>query len=117
MHLNIHDGTWKATSTDIHHHIHLLTNSNCTLSHAGASTSATPPLPADPPHPDWTCPISLCIMVDPVMLPDSGITYERAAIQRWIDMGDLMCPVTRTYAVVAWLVQENCSEIPTILIP
>ncbi|KAG6494486.1 U-box domain-containing protein 8-like [Zingiber officinale] len=42
---------------------------------------------------DFRCPISLEVMTDPVIL-SSGHTFDRSSIQRWIDSGNLTCPVT-----------------------
>ena len=42
------------------------------------------------------CPISKQVMEDPVMLKDSGITYERASIEEWLRRGHKKDPVTRT---------------------
>lgn len=42
---------------------------------------------------EFECPMSMSIMRDPVII-ESGITYERAEIQRWFDAGHNTCPVT-----------------------
>ncbi|XP_024518834.1 U-box domain-containing protein 4 [Selaginella moellendorffii] len=47
------------------------------------------PIPAD-----FRCPLSLELMVDPVIVA-SGQTYERAYIQRWLEQGNFSCPKTR----------------------
>lgn len=47
-----------------------------------------------PPPVDLCCPITRQLMADPVMLVDSSQTYERAAIQEWLDRGNLKDPVT-----------------------
>ncbi|XP_042022151.1 U-box domain-containing protein 27-like isoform X1 [Salvia splendens] len=44
-----------------------------------------------PPH--FRCPISLDIMKSPVSL-STGVTYDRASIQRWLDAGNNTCPAT-----------------------
>ncbi|EOA12989.1 hypothetical protein CARUB_v10025974mg [Capsella rubella] len=44
--------------------------------------------------PDFRCSLSLELMTDPVIVA-SGQTYERVFIQKWIDMGLLVCPITR----------------------
>ncbi|CAD6250758.1 unnamed protein product [Miscanthus lutarioriparius] len=41
----------------------------------------------------FRCPISLDVMRSPVSLC-TGITYERASIQRWLDSGNTTCPAT-----------------------
>ncbi|KAL8102427.1 putative E3 ubiquitin-protein ligase LIN-1 [Apium graveolens] len=43
---------------------------------------------------DFVCPITSYIFDDPVTL-ETGQTYERKAIQEWIDRGNLTCPITR----------------------
>ncbi|KAF2945185.1 hypothetical protein DAI22_02g199200 [Oryza sativa Japonica Group] len=41
----------------------------------------------------FRCPISLDVMRSPVSLC-TGVTYDRASIQRWIDSGNTTCPAT-----------------------
>ncbi|KAG6502120.1 hypothetical protein ZIOFF_042009 [Zingiber officinale] len=43
---------------------------------------------------DFCCPLSLNLMSDPVIV-ESGQTYERAFIQKWLDQGIDVCPRTR----------------------
>ncbi|KAF8082020.1 hypothetical protein N665_0853s0030 [Sinapis alba] len=43
---------------------------------------------------DFCCPLSLKLMTDPVIVA-SGQTYERAFIEKWFDMGLMVCPKTR----------------------
>lgn len=43
---------------------------------------------------DFSCPISLELMRDPVIV-STGQTYERSFIQRWIDCGNHTCPKTQ----------------------
>jgi hypothetical protein len=47
----------------------------------------------DPPV-DLRCPITCALLVDPVILVDSAQTYERTAIQEWLDRGNRKDPVT-----------------------
>ncbi|KAL1195159.1 U-box domain-containing protein 8 [Cardamine amara subsp. amara] len=54
---------------------------------------------------DFRCPISLEIMSDPVIL-QSGHTFDRVSIQRWIDSGNRTCPITKLP------LSENPSLIP-----
>ncbi|KAG0484879.1 hypothetical protein HPP92_008958 [Vanilla planifolia] len=42
----------------------------------------------------FRCPLSLRIMTDPVIVA-SGQTYERSFIQKWLDSGLTICPMTR----------------------
>ncbi|CAN1270457.1 U-box domain-containing protein 3 [Linum perenne] len=44
--------------------------------------------------PYFRCPLSLELMLDPVIVA-SGQTYERSAIQKWLDHGLTVCPKTR----------------------
>ncbi|CAD6263769.1 unnamed protein product [Miscanthus lutarioriparius] len=41
----------------------------------------------------FRCPISLDVMRSPVSLC-TGVTYDRASIQRWLDSGNATCPAT-----------------------
>lgn len=43
---------------------------------------------------DFVCPITSNIFDDPVTL-ETGQTYERKAIQEWLDRGNSTCPITR----------------------
>ncbi|XP_071689321.1 putative E3 ubiquitin-protein ligase LIN-1 [Rutidosis leptorrhynchoides] len=45
------------------------------------------------PPKDFVCPITKLIFNDPVTL-ETGQTYEREAIQEWIDRGNSTCPIT-----------------------
>ncbi|KAG0486684.1 hypothetical protein HPP92_008779 [Vanilla planifolia] len=42
----------------------------------------------------FRCPLSLRMMTDPVIVA-SGQTYERSFIQKWLDSGLTICPMTR----------------------
>ncbi|OAY29337.1 U-box domain-containing protein 21 [Manihot esculenta] len=42
---------------------------------------------------DFRCPISLDLMKDPVTL-STGITYDRENIEKWIESGNVTCPIT-----------------------
>ncbi|KAG1335071.1 RING-type E3 ubiquitin transferase [Cocos nucifera] len=46
------------------------------------------------PPKDFICPITSHIFDDPVTL-ETGQTYERKAIQEWLDRGKSTCPITR----------------------
>ncbi|GAQ78929.1 hypothetical protein KFL_000210150 [Klebsormidium nitens] len=54
------------------------------------SVLVPPPQPPD----EFRCPVSLDLMADPVIL-DSGHTFERAYIQKWLDDGHRTCPISR----------------------
>ncbi|CAO2199698.1 unnamed protein product [Urochloa humidicola] len=43
---------------------------------------------------DFVCPITSQLFEDPVTL-ETGQTYERRAIQEWLDRGNATCPITR----------------------
>lgn len=46
------------------------------------------------PPKDFVCPITSQLFDDPVTL-ETGQTYERTAIQEWLDRGNVTCPITR----------------------
>ncbi|KAF5455763.1 hypothetical protein F2P56_025309 [Juglans regia] len=46
------------------------------------------------PPKDFVCPITSHIFCDPVTL-ETGQTYERKAIQEWLERGNETCPITR----------------------
>ncbi|KAJ0709922.1 putative U box domain, armadillo-like helical, Zinc finger, RING/FYVE/PHD-type [Helianthus annuus] len=46
------------------------------------------------PPKDFVCPITTHIFSDPVTL-ETGQTYERKAIQQWLERGNSTCPITR----------------------
>ncbi|PIN12300.1 G protein beta subunit-like protein [Handroanthus impetiginosus] len=46
------------------------------------------------PPKDFVCPITTHVFEDPVTL-ETGQTYERRAIQEWLDRGNSTCPITR----------------------
>ena len=43
---------------------------------------------------DLRCPITYQLLRDPVILVDSHQTYERSAIQEWLDRGNRKDPIT-----------------------
>lgn len=43
---------------------------------------------------DLRCPITYQLLRDPVVLADSGQTYEREAIQEWLDRGNMKDPLS-----------------------
>lgn len=47
-----------------------------------------------PPPKDFVCPITTHVFDDPVTL-ETGQTYERRAIQEWLERGNSTCPITR----------------------
>ncbi|KAL6840299.1 hypothetical protein ACP4OV_030109 [Aristida adscensionis] len=77
------------------------------------------PIPAD-----FCCPLSLEIMSDPVIV-ESGQTYERVFIRKWLDLGYNVCPKTRQTLVHTNLIPnytvkqliENWSEIHGVMLP
>ncbi|XP_027774066.1 putative E3 ubiquitin-protein ligase LIN-1 isoform X2 [Solanum pennellii] len=46
------------------------------------------------PPKDFVCPITTHVLEEPVTL-ESGQTYERKAIQEWLERGNATCPITR----------------------
>ncbi|KAL2333718.1 hypothetical protein Fmac_014931 [Flemingia macrophylla] len=63
------------------------------LNHGHYTTPANELGRPTPPE-GYTCPISLRLMYDPVVI-DSGETYERMWIQKWFDEGHTICPKTK----------------------
>ena len=43
--------------------------------------------------PSFSCPLTFDVMRDPVMLAETGQTYEREEIERWLSNNDT-CPST-----------------------
>ncbi|CAK7346388.1 unnamed protein product [Dovyalis caffra] len=52
------------------------------------------PKSGTPIPPYFRCPLSLELMLDPVIVA-SGQTYDRVSIQKWLDQGLTICPRTR----------------------
>ncbi|KAK9863000.1 hypothetical protein WJX84_009236 [Apatococcus fuscideae] len=63
-----------------------------TASHSLTSTVSSS-LPATPPK-EFVCPISGDLMADPVLLVETGMTFDRASIQEWLGRGNQTCPLT-----------------------
>ncbi|KAI9192181.1 hypothetical protein LWI28_019302 [Acer negundo] len=62
--------------------------------HRMADTGNPPGSVKQTPPKDFVCPITSNVFDDPVTL-ETGQTYERKAIQEWIDRGNSTCPITR----------------------
>ena len=58
----------------------------------------------EPPD-EFVCPISMEVMVEPVLAAD-GFTYERQAIEQWFELGHRSSP--RTGAVYAYTLSKAC---------
>ena len=54
----------------------------------------------------FICPLTLDIMVDPVM-DRYGHSYERSAIRSWINLGNQNCPLTRRELKPSQLVRNS----------
>ncbi|CAJ1942539.1 unnamed protein product [Sphenostylis stenocarpa] len=83
-----------ATANSVHesqriHHV----RSDQYLNHDQYRTHANDLGRLTPPE-EYTCPISLRLMYDPVVIA-SGETYERMWIQKWFDEGNIVCPKTK----------------------
>lgn len=66
----------------------------CAALAASVAASSSQPLHVGPQPPqEYLCPISQQIMVNPVVLHETGHSYEAANIGRWLDMHST-CPVT-----------------------
>lgn len=59
---------------------------------AGDGTRDSPAEIVIPAH--FRCPISLDMMKDPVTL-STGITYDRESIEKWLEAGNMTCPMTK----------------------
>ncbi|KAL2503974.1 BRCA1-A complex subunit BRE [Abeliophyllum distichum] len=62
--------------------------------------------PQSRPPKDFVCPITGQIFNDPVTL-ETGQTYERKAIQEWMNRGNTTCPITRQPLSAASLPKTN----------
>lgn len=62
--------------------------------------------PNSRPPKDFVCPITGQIFNDPVTL-ETGQTYERKAIQEWVNRGNTSCPITRQPLSAASLPKTN----------
>ncbi|XP_039124165.1 putative E3 ubiquitin-protein ligase LIN-2 [Dioscorea cayenensis subsp. rotundata] len=69
------------------------TSSETTCYQMFDSDSILPTGKSTPPK-DFVCPITSNIFDDPVTL-ETGQTYERKAIQEWLERGNSTCPITR----------------------
>lgn len=49
-----------------------------------ASTSSTSTMPSNAPPSAFICPISLAVMEDPVQVNETGISYDRAPLEQWL---------------------------------
>ncbi|CAK8562245.1 unnamed protein product [Lathyrus sativus] len=68
-------------------------NSEPYLNHDHYETPASELSRVAPPE-EYTCPISLRLMFDPVVIA-SGETCERMWVQKWFDEGNVICPKTK----------------------
>ncbi|XVE96847.1 hypothetical protein REPUB_Repub02eG0258400 [Reevesia pubescens] len=79
--------------------IQSLENSSQHGSDEGSHSNVSLPLsekltPQSRPPKDFVCPITGQIFIDPVTL-ETGQTYERKAIEEWLNRGNTTCPITR----------------------
>ncbi|KAL0351756.1 UNVERIFIED_CONTAM: putative E3 ubiquitin-protein ligase LIN-1 [Sesamum calycinum] len=75
------------------------------LSYVSSPTSEVLNTQSRPPK-DFVCPITGQIFNDPVTL-ETGQTYERKAIQEWMNRGNTTCPITRQPLSAASLPKTN----------
>ncbi|KAL3520584.1 hypothetical protein ACH5RR_018733 [Cinchona calisaya] len=64
--------------------------------------------PLNPP-PEFICPLSGHLMIDPVIISSSGVTFERLFIENWLKDGNWTCPQTGQLLF-------NTTPIPNLLI-
>eukprot|EP01018_Ginkgo_biloba_P018780 Gb_32193 [translate_table: standard] len=62
--------------------------------------------PRKRPPKDFVCPITSQLFSDPVTL-ETGQTYERRAIQEWLNRGNTTCPITRQTLGITALPKTN----------
>ncbi|KAG7359211.1 U-box domain containing protein [Nitzschia inconspicua] len=55
---------------------------------------------------EFICPLTLCVMKDPVVSKD-GINYDRTAIVKWLAKGNHSCPLTRQPMKLSSLAPDN----------
>ncbi|KAG7359195.1 U-box domain containing protein [Nitzschia inconspicua] len=55
---------------------------------------------------EFLCPLTLCVMKDPVVSKD-GINYDRTAIVKWLAKGNQSCPLTRQPMTLSSLAPDN----------
>ncbi|KAG7355177.1 U-box domain containing protein [Nitzschia inconspicua] len=55
---------------------------------------------------EFICPLTLCVMKDPVVSND-GINYDRTAIVKWLAKGNQSCPLTRQPMKLSSLAPDN----------
>ena len=92
---------WRAVSRGMHRQRGVANNRQAVVGGRGYQLPLPHPivLPAslDGPNPrcppEFYCPLSRCLMVDPVVTAD-GQTYERASIEHWFQLGHTTSPVT-----------------------
>eukprot|EP00258_Populus_trichocarpa_P029487 XP_024445506.1 putative E3 ubiquitin-protein ligase LIN-2 isoform X2 [Populus trichocarpa] len=77
--------------------------SSTSSEHSMADTDSSPGGGKHTPPKDFVCPITSHIFDDPVTL-ETGQTYERRAIQEWLERGNSTCPITRQ--------KLNCTQLP-----
>lgn len=69
------------------------------------SSSCEDDFPEDVPE-EYICPITLCVMKDPVV-SKSGKNFDREAILKWLAKGNENCPLTRKPLHLSSLVPNN----------
>ncbi|KAG4952136.1 hypothetical protein JHK85_046003 [Glycine max] len=87
------EGPITTQNSDHESHKNLHVKSYLYLNHGQYRTHASELSRLTPPE-EYTCPISLRLMYDPVVIA-SGKTYERMWIQKWFDEGNTICPKTK----------------------
>lgn len=59
-----------------------------------------------PPPPEFFCPISHCLMMEPVKILNTGVTINRTSAQAWMRTRSQVCPVTGQ-ALRGWVAMES----------
>ncbi|XP_043808070.1 putative E3 ubiquitin-protein ligase LIN-1 isoform X3 [Manihot esculenta] len=84
----------------------IISDSSSSPDHVMGDTDNPPGAGKHTPPKDFVCPITSHLFDDPVTL-ETGQTYERRAIQEWLDRGNSTCPITRQKLLSTQLPKTN----------
>ncbi|XP_008783309.2 putative E3 ubiquitin-protein ligase LIN [Phoenix dactylifera] len=91
---NIDQALLQPNEIQHHRHEEASAQDTCSSSPPMDDSDSILALGKQTPPKDFICPITSNIFDDPVTL-ETGQTYERRAIQEWLDRGKSTCPITR----------------------
>ncbi|CAK0732154.1 hypothetical protein CVIRNUC_000092 [Coccomyxa viridis] len=69
-------------------------------------------LPAPPE--EFICPLSQCLMTEPVTLINTGVTLQRSSAQKWFRTRSNFCPVTGQ-PIHGWVVMQTNYELRALI--